>query len=119
VPYDDFAYIGIKAIERPVFLLASVELASRSGIVALIRFPLRGFVFSSESRWGSLLFQRSFLARHPLRRFAAAPGALKENRVFPAIQRGADRVDMHGLKDVAGRAIDPRSKAMADACKWS
>jgi hypothetical protein len=58
-------------------------------------------------------YQRSFLARHPLRRLVAAPPALKENRVFPAIQRRPDPVDTHGLKDVAGRAIGLRSEACA------
>jgi hypothetical protein len=54
--------------------------------------------------------QRFLLGRHPLGRFVAALRALIENRVFPAIEQGLDSVDMHGLKDVAGRAMDERGK---------
>jgi hypothetical protein len=82
------------------------------------------FSFSRWHRlfWGQLLdftpFQRSFLARHPLRRFVAALRALIENRVFPAIERGLDSIDKHGLKDVAGRTMNQRRKAIADVCEW-
>jgi hypothetical protein len=54
VAYDGFAYMGNKAVERPVFFLASVELASRSGIVALIRLPQRRSVYFRDSDWSSL-----------------------------------------------------------------
>jgi hypothetical protein len=54
--------------------------------------------------------QRFLLNHHPLGRFVAALRALIENRVFPAIERRLDSVDMHGLKDVAGRAMDERGK---------
>ena len=55
---------------------------------------------------------------HPLCRFVAALRALIEDHVFPAIERGPNSVDMHGLKDVAGRAMNQRRKAIADACEW-
>jgi hypothetical protein len=51
--------------------------------------------------------RRSVLA-HPHRRFIAAPRALIENRILPAIERGLNSVDMHGLKDVADRAMNKR-----------
>src|ERR1019366_9310237 len=62
-------------------------------------------------------FQRSFLARHPLRRFVAALRALIENRVFPAIERGLDSIEQHRVKDVAGRAVNRRRKPIADVCE--
>ena len=39
--YDGFAYVDAKVIERPVFFLASVELAFQAGIVVSVRLARR------------------------------------------------------------------------------
>jgi len=58
-------------------------------------------------------FRRSLPRRYPLRRFNAAPRALIENGIPPAIERGLDSVDMHGLKNIAGRAMNERWEQIA------
>jgi hypothetical protein len=62
--------------------------------------------------------QQSLLGCDPLSRFVAAPRALIENRIFPAIERGLDSVDMHRLKDVAGRAMDECRKQVDHVREW-
>jgi hypothetical protein len=108
VTYDGVAYMGDKFIERPVFFLASVEFAilhCRSGPTSSAEgSPILGTTI------GFIPSQRFLLGRHPFGRFVAALRALIENGVFPAIERRLDSVDMHGLKDVAGRAMDERGK---------
>jgi hypothetical protein len=53
----------------------------------------------------------------PVRSFVAALRALIEDHVFPAIERRLDTIDMHGLKDVAGRAMNECGKQVADVCE--
>ena len=70
-----------------------------------------------EQPWDSAPRPRSLLAGHPLRRFVPAAGALVENRVFPAIERGPESHNMHRSKAVAGRATNQRGRAMASICR--
>jgi hypothetical protein len=106
VTYDGVAYMGDKVIERPDFFLARVRDFALS---FWSDFHSGGFAYFRDCHWIHSL-QRFLLNRHPLGRFVAALRALIENRVFPAIERRLDSVDMHGLKDVAGQAMDERGK---------
>jgi hypothetical protein len=54
VAYERFAYMGNKVIERPVFFLASIELALQFGFFVLIRLPQRRLVYLRDSHWTSL-----------------------------------------------------------------
>jgi hypothetical protein len=108
--------MGDKVVERPVFFLASLEHAL-----------LRAFRSDPTSTAQADLFQgqpldftpsqRLFLARHPRRGFVAALRALIEHRVLPAIERGPNPVDMHRLRNFAGRAVNQRRRAIADTCE--
>jgi hypothetical protein len=118
VTYDGFAYMGDKVIERPVFFLARVKFAFQFGVVVVVRFPQRRLLYFRDCHFISPSSQRSLLGRYPLCRFDAALRALIENRIFPAIERRLDSVDMHRLKDVAGRAMDERGKQIDDAREW-
>jgi hypothetical protein len=52
--YDGFAYMDAKVIERPVFFLASVELAFQRGIVVPVQPPRRRLVYFGDGHWISL-----------------------------------------------------------------